>query len=327
MKRRFFLFYILLLTGLCSCKDEYPTEPISDWTQLSKFPGTARASATCFVVGEKAYVCLGRSGPRADFLTDLWEFDSRQTNPDSGWTKKRNFPGAGRVKAVAGVIGKKAYVGMGTIGAYSLSNQFDDFWEYDTETDTWTQKASFPGEARNDLFCEVVNDTLYTTMGFTGIRRSFETWKYDPTTNAWTPLPKSPYEASNVAGFSIGNSFYVGSGFRGCNLDFFYRYNPGNKQWVKRADLPNARMLSNGMTIKNKGYILLGRYWNGALNGGRLLSDIVEYDPVSDTWTKRGDFKGGARQNAVVFSIGDKGYVMMGEDDAERKSDVWMFRP
>lgn len=323
MKIRLFLC-MLVLTGLCSCRD-YPVDPISDWTHLNKFPGIARASATSFVVGNKAYICLGRSGWKDGFLKDLWEYDS-QTDI---WSQKAALPESfrGRVKAVAGVIGTKAYVGMGSVGAYDPSSQFSDFWEYDTQTDIWTRKADFPGKGKNDLFCTVVNGILYTTMGYTGTIRLSDNWMYDPQTDKWTQLSDIPYEASNVAGFGIGNSFYVGTGFRGCNLKFLYRFRTESQTWDRMADLPGARMLSNGVAINNKGYILLGRYWNGALNGGRLLSDIVEYDPESDTWIKRGDFPGGARQNAVVFCIGDKGYIVMGEDDTERKSDVWMFRP
>lgn len=319
------LLCMIVLAGLSSCED-YPTDPIDveDWdSSLGEFPGVARASGTSFVVGNKAYICLGRSEWKSGFLKDLWEYD-----PDNDkWTQKTDFPGQARAKAIAGVIGTKAYIGMGSIGAIELSNQFCDFYEYDTRTDIWTKKADFPGEARNDLFCAVVDGALYATLGFTGIQRSVQTWKYDPTTNVWTQMTDAPHEASNAAGFAIGNCFYEGSGFRGSNLNFFYCFRPDIQKWIRKANLPDARMLSNGLAINGKGYILLGRYWNGALNGGRLLSDIVEYDPASDSWTKRGNFPGGARQNAMVFSIGDKGYIMMGEDDAERKSDVWSFRP
>ena len=319
------LLCMVVLAGLCSCED-YPTDPIDveDWdSSLGEFPGVARASGTSFVVGNKAYICLGRSEWKSGFLKDLWEYD-----PDSDkWTQKTDFPGLARVKAIAGVIGTRAYVGMGSIGAIETSNQFNDFWEYDTESDQWTQKASYPGKARNDLFCAVVGDALYTTMGFTGLQMSDETWKYDPATDSWSQMANCIHLCCNVAGFPIGNRFYVGSGFRGGNLDFFYSFQPDIQKWIRKADLPDARMLSNGLAINGKGYILLGRYWNGALNGGRLLSDIVEYNPVSDSWTKRGDFPGGARQNAMVFCIGEKGYIVMGEDDDERKSDVWSFRP
>jgi len=316
------LFCLFVLAGLSSCKD-YPEESINDWTHLKDFPGAARASASTFVVGDKAYVCLGRAAWKADFLKDLWEYDS-QTDT---WTRKTDFPGVPRVKAVAGVIGTKAYVGMGAIGPYASTNLYSDFWEYDTQTDTWTQRKSFPGSGKNDLFSAVVNGSLYVTLGYDGVKIIRETWKYEPSTDTWTQLEKAPYGANNMAGFTLGNSFYVGSGFNGYNLDCFYEYNTVSQKWSKRADLPAARILSNGMAINSKGYVLLGRYWNGALNGGRLLSDIVEYDPTDNSWTKRGDFPGGARQNAVVFTIGGKGYVAMGEDDVECKRDVWMFRP
>lgn len=321
MRWRLFLCFTILL-GFCSCRD-YPTEPINDWTRLKDFPGAARASATSFVVGDKAYICFGRSGWKSDVpLKELWEYDS-QTDT---WARKSDYPGVGRVKAVAGVIGTKAYLGMGSSGIFD-EKPYNDFWEYDTQTDTWSQKASFPGKGGNDMYCTAVNGAIYTTMGFAVLKRTNETWKYDPQSDIWTQMPEVPYTASNIAGFCIGNNFYVGTGFRGCNLDFFYRFRTDVQKWTRMADVPEPRMLSNGVAVKDKGYILLGRYWNGALNGGRLLSDIVEYDPATNTWTKRGNFPGGARQNSVVFSIGEKGYVVMGEDDDERKSDVWMFRP
>ena len=63
------------------------------------------------------------------------------------------------------------------------------------------------------------------------------------------------------------------------------------------------------------------------LDGGKLLKDIVEYDPIQNKWSRCGDFPGGARQNPVVFTINGKGYIMGGEDDTERKADVWVFTP
>ena len=95
----------------------------------------------------------------------------------------------------------------------------------------------------------------------------------------------------------------------------------------KAADLPSGRILSNGLSINGKGYVMLGRYWNGAQNGGRLLSDILEYDPNENAWISRGDFPGGARQNAVVFQIQGRGYILMGENEEKRLPDVWSFKP
>ena len=312
---------VILLILISACT-EYEFTPINSWKQLTDFPGTARASASSFVIGEKAYIILGRSGAKTGFLKELWEYDSTQDS----WIRKADFPGVARVKAIAGVIGDKVYVGLGAVAPYD-GNQFSDFWEYNNTTDTWVQMASFPGIAKNDLFCAVVDSSLYVTEGFASTIFNKDTYKYSPKTNTWTRLADCPVRRSSTAGFSIGSDIYVGSGYYTANYKDFYCYHTPTNTWSRKADLPEARILSKGISINGKGYIMLGRYWNGSLDGGKLLKDVVEYDPTSNTWTRCGDFPGGARQNMVAFTINGKGYIVGGEDDTERKSDVWMFEP
>ena len=319
MKKAGFIMLVCLQCLLSGCKD-YTTTPITSWAKLNNFPGIARASASSFVVGDKAYVCLGRSGAKYDFLKDLWEYEPAT----DAWIRKADFPGAARVKAIAGVIGNKAYVGLGSVAAYD-GNQFSDLWEYDNTTDTWKQMASFPGVAKNDLFCAAVDSCLYTTEGFSGTRFTPFTYKYSPKTNSWTQLKDCPVSRSSTAGFSIGQNIYVGSGYFTTNYKDFYCYHTLTNNWERMADLPDARILSKGITLNGKGYVMLGRYWNGSLDGGKLLKDVVEYDPTTNTWSRCGDFPGGARQNVVSFTIQGKGYVVGGEDDVERKADVWEF--
>lgn len=317
-----FILLVCLQYLLCGCTDDYEITPITTWNQLGNFPGVARASASSFVIGDKAYICLGRSGSRTGFLKDMWEYNS---TTDS-WTRKTDFPGAARVKAIAGVIGDKAYVGLGCVSAYD-GNQFSDLWEYDSTTDSWKQMASFPGEAKNDLFCAVVDSCLYTTEGFTATGFNSDTYKFSPKTNTWTHLTNCPVDRSSTAGFSIGKDFYVGTGYHIPGFSWFYSYNTAKDSWTRVADLPEPRILSKGIAINGKGYILLGRTWGGSLNAGKLLKDIVEYDPLTNKWSRCGDFPGGARQNVVAFTINGKGYIVGGEDDVERKNDVWVFTP
>lgn len=315
-------YTLILLILLLSCRQEVEWSPISNWDQLNDFPGEARASATSFVYQDKAFICLGRSGPREGFLNDLWQYDS-QTDQ---WTRKTDFPGAPRVKAVGAVVGDKAYVGLGAIAPYE-GNQFSDFWEYDIPTDTWKQVASFPGPAKNDLFYAVIDGCIYMTEGYTATQFNSDTYKYDPATDTWTQLKNCPVKRTGTAGFAIGKDLYVGTGYDIDRYKDFYCYHTETDSWNRVADLPAVRVLSKGITIGGRGYIMLGRYWNGSLNGGRLLADVVSYDPLTDKWTKCGDFPGGGRQNMVVFAINGKGYVAGGEDDRNRKSDVWVFQP
>jgi N-acetylneuraminic acid mutarotase len=308
------IFGILLLV---SCQN-FDFTPISNWQQLNDFPGPARASATAFVYQDKAFICLGRSGLKSGFLKDLWQYDS-QTDQ---WTRKSDFPGEPRVKAIGAVIGEKAYIGLG--GGITYADPYKDFYEYDLLNDTWKQLASFPGEASSDLFCAVIGNYIYTTLGYSNTYNS-DTYKYDPQTNTWTKLKNCPVERSGTAGFAIGKDLYVGTGY--ANYKDFYRYHTENDSWSRMADLPKGRVLSKGLSINGQGYIMLGRFWGGSLNNGKLLSDVVKYDPATDEWTRCGDFPGGARQNMVVFAINGKGYVVGGEDDYVRKPDVWMFQP
>ncbi len=314
---------LIVLLSICVAACEDVEERPIQWNRMADFPGTPRASATAFAIGHKAYVCFGRSGWNTGLLNDVWEYDA-QTDT---WTRKADFPGKARVKAVAGVINGKAYVGLGARGAYESSNVFKDWWEYDPSTDQWTQKTSFPDSASNDLFATVINGRVYTTMGFDGLVFCNRTHCYDPSSDRWTPLASAPRSYSGKAGFAINDCFYVGSGFRGYNVPQFFRYNTTNDTWKRVSDLPKGRILSCGLTLDGKGYVMLGRYWNGEQNNGRLLSDVVEFNSVNDEWTPRGNFAGGARQNAVTFVIDSVGYVLLGETDTERKQDVWRFKP
>jgi N-acetylneuraminic acid mutarotase len=314
------LLPLLVLLAACTQVEE---APMTDWQQHGSFPGSARASASAFVVGDSAYLCCGRTLHRGGFLNEVWRYDSQNDR----WDPLDTFPGKKRVKAVAVAINGKGYVGMGCKGVPFENGVYKDFYEFDPTTRQWTRKADFPGEGANDLAYAVVNGCLYTSLGFDGILAHYETYRYDPTTNVWTQLKDGLHPYMLTASFALDRYFYIAAGFQGRNVRYMFRFDTASNQWSQAASLPDGRILSNGLAIDGKGYVLLGRFWAGAENGGRLLSDIVEYDPASNTWTKRGDLPGAARQNAAVFTIRGRGYVVMGESDTQCLSDVWSFKP
>ena len=59
------------------------------------------------------------------------------------WTQKANFGGTPRYGAAEFSIGSKGYIGIGS-DAYPVYHFVNDFWEYDTITNSWSQKANFP---------------------------------------------------------------------------------------------------------------------------------------------------------------------------------------
>ena len=75
--------------------------------------------------------------------TIIFLFLNISLNAQNVWTQKTNFSGAPRYHSVAFAIGNKIYVGTG----WNNTSYYNDFYEYDPASDTWTQKANFPGDA------------------------------------------------------------------------------------------------------------------------------------------------------------------------------------
>ena len=75
-----------------------------------------------------------------------------------------------------------------------------------------------------------------------------------------------------------------------------------------------------GFSIGNKGYI-----GTGSGQGSTSNTDFWEWDQATDSWTRKADFAGTARQSAVGFSIGNKGYIGTGLNYSISgyKKDFW----
>jgi len=92
--------------------------------------------------------------------------------------------------------------------------------------------------------------------------------------------------------------------------------------WTQKADFGGiVRGAATGFSIGTKGYIGCGIDFSSA---PALKKDFWEYNPASNTWTQKANFGGTARSGAVGFSIGTKGYIACGFDNAV-KNDMWEY--
>ena len=281
------------------------------WTQKADFGGTARVLAVGFSIGTKGYIGTGLSGFSA---VDFWEYDS-STNL---WTQKADFGGAARYAAVGFSIGSKGYIGTGS----KQEPGFDlikDFWEYDSSTNLWTQKADFGGAARYTAVGFSIGNKGYIGTGFYDVLKK-DFWEYDPSTNLWTQKADFGGAARNRAvGFSIGTKGYIGTGNA---TNDFWEYDPSTNLWTQKADFGGeARNDAVGFSIGNKGYIGTGSSHNSV-----YYKDFWEYDPGTNVWTQKADFGGSARGYAVGFLIGSKGYIGTGYD-VTTGVDFWEYVP
>lgn len=228
-----------------------------------------------------------------------------RTEAQGLWTQKADFGGAARTAAVGFSIGNKGYIGTGSAG----NTRFNDFWEYNSETNAWTQKANITFDGRSNATAFTLDGKGYIVGGFT---TSFtkNMLEYDTATNQWN------YRANFLGvgrgdgvAFNIGNGvlFGTGSSSNGLRKDF-YRYSaPPFNSWAQMAPLPGAeRMDAVGFTIDGKGYTGTGDA------GGNQLIDWWEYTLPDNIWTQKANFTGTPRYEAAGFVIGSKGYVACG---------------
>ncbi|GHN02161.1 hypothetical protein WSM22_36500 [Cytophagales bacterium WSM2-2] len=97
--------------------------------------------------------------------------------------------------------------------------------------------------------------------------------------------------------------------------------------WTPMADFGGAARTFIGfsMSINGKGYVGCG-----TTPAGQNLVDFWEYNPTTNAWTQKADFKGAARFFASAFGIGSKGYVGCGAGTGSPQplySDFWEYDP
>src|SRR3954468_6201863 len=103
-----------------------------------------------------------------------------------------NMGAMARSTAFSFTIGGKGYAGT---GVDSVLKVLKDFWEYDTLTNTWTQKADFGGGTRFNGVAFTIGNKGYAGLGsstypsYTWVTTWYE---YDPTTNIWTQKGNFP---------------------------------------------------------------------------------------------------------------------------------------
>jgi len=237
------------------------------------------------------------------------------------WTQKPSFPLA-RTQAVGFAINGKLYIGTGF-----NSNGFstDDFWEFDPGTNTWTQKADFPGNPRNSAVGFSINGKGYIGTGTTGqLGSAFsDFYEYDPTTNIWTQ--KADFQGgprSGAVGFSINGKGYIGTGVssNGDGTDF-WEYDPSTNGWTPKASIPGgSRTNATSFTIDGKAYVAAG--------SSVSPEAFYEFDPALNTWIRRADLLIPAREGAAGFSVNGRGFVGLGAVPGNTVfKDFWKYNP
>lgn len=274
------------------------------------FPGAARFGATAVTINGNIYFGLGKSKSTNNPLADWWKYEPGADK----WTQLASCPMASYI-VNSFSIGTKAYVGMGTGTLYD-----NNFWCYDTSSDTWKSIASFPGTytmfpvcLSSDKYGYIIGGSLATSGAIT---RTNDVWRYDPVTDKWkqtTSFPGLPRDGA--MGFTLNNKGYVigGAAQTGGSNPYVadaWSFDFGTETWKQLSEPPQnvARSQGFAFSAQNKGYV-----GGGTTTDGGSLPYVYEYDPITDTWALKEKIFGSINIYSAFASVNGTGYIITGE--------------
>lgn len=259
-------------------------EKLSNTTPLEVYGDVVRFSST--VIGNSIFVIGGNS---------LYEFNTISLT----WTKKQAFPGNYRYYGTSFTFNGKVYYGFGE-GYYpapSCCNNgqyFNDLWQYDPATDTWTFLQNAPFEPRSRIIQFIIGNTAYLGFGWVSLPsvKSFDDlWSYNIETSTWkqinVPVTINSNYVSSATSFSVNSRGYIVGLSSGSNTSWrsVWEFDPAIPSWTQKADYPDDIYGENATTMGNHGLIT-----KSAINS--IQSRIYEYDPLKDRWIKRQSMSG-----------------------------------
>jgi N-acetylneuraminic acid mutarotase len=242
------------------------------------------------------------------------------------WTQKSDFTGAKRFAGVGFDINGKGYFGTGADFSLSLTSIYNDFWEYDTQTDTWVQVSSYPGLQRYAASGFTLGQNGYLGLGWASANGTAQAdfSKYDPQTDTWTSIAGFPGAArytSTAVGVNSMNSGYVAFGYFPWTNDM-YKYDASTQSWNQEPSCPGVvRQSAAGFELGDKVYV-----GGGSANQSTTLSDFWEYDPITQTWTQVANYPQPIYA-AVNFVLDGKGFVGCGRTSNSFNTDFYYYVP
>lgn len=316
MRNRIAIIFLFLPFAVLSQTENF-------WTKKNDFAGMKRERCIGLSIDNVGYIGMGTDTNEMTH-NDWWAYDAAT----DVWTQRASLPGSVRRNAIGVTVGSVAYVGLGIDSNEAGPGvPLKDLWEYNPASNSWTQKADFPGAGGSGVyfataFC--LDYKLYVTGGKAGpFNLSDEVWEYKPFLNSWIQLPDFPGGGRyQMCSFVVNSKAYVGLGAdHNTYRSEMWEYNAGNGTWSSITDFAGGdRGQAVAFTINERGFICTGK-------DGGLKSDLWEYNPYLDSWTARASYGGSARSGAAGFVCYGKAYVGTGDGYSGKKESMWEYTP
>jgi N-acetylneuraminic acid mutarotase len=254
------------------------TAAAGPWTGIADYPEPVMDNAVATYQG-KVYSVAGVSGIFGGVYRSRGYVHDPSTD---AWTPIADLPEALESPGGAFINGTM-YVAGGWAGDSARAT----LYAYHPTTDTWTRLADLP-QAIGTPNVTTLDGSLYAIGGCTGSSCGdtvSTVYRYTPATNTWTRRADYPFtmERGACAGITgelvcAGGITAVGGGVEP-RKGQTYRYSPSANTWTRAADMPQAGW--GAISSGNDGKLQVV----GGIIGLTAVNSVVEYDPVSNTWS------------------------------------------
>ena len=292
------------------------------WEEKSQVKGPPKSSANSFSLNNLGYIVGG---------IDVFEFKRKMYNynPEiDNWNDDVSIGGLSgngleRASLSSFVLSvDSVQTGFICLGQSQTVPYLNDLWAYNSETQTWTQKANFIGTPRRQAASFVIDNYAYVGTGQAadGVTKDF--YRYNPTSNFWEQIADFPGPPRKQAvGLTFGLFGYIATGDNGTMLNDCWLYDSSSELWILKAEFPGgARTGATGWA--SFPFLFIG---TGENSNFEYQKDFWKYNYFTNSWSQIQDLIGPPRKNAVAFSINGNGYIGTGYN-GEFLDDFYSFQ-
>ncbi|MBN1350875.1 hypothetical protein JXJ21_15760 [candidate division KSB1 bacterium] len=204
----------------------------------------------------------------------------------------------------------------------------EDFWKLKSDMPT----AKYP-------VAVTVNDKIYLMGGVSNTKGSIiytTVDEYDPATETWTAKAEMPRQRWCFAACALDGKIHVAGGKKeggeehvdSSAIDWHDVFDPQANTWETKASMEFPRMLLSLCALNGKLYAIGGVYNYHSLDIA-VYAAVEEYDPATDTWTRKADLKTKRYSQEAqvaggkIFVIGGNNVNTKGGTDVESTVEVY----
>ena len=338
MKLKFLTFVAVLLTLISM--NAYP----QSWSALATFPGMGREGASTFTINNVIYM-VGGINDAVGPLREVWAYDINANT----WVQKAPAPWLPRFFGVAFSISNKGYYGSGNVAAGRADNisAANDFFQYDPQTDIWTNVASVGAVGFYGAAGFSIGNKGYVAFGGNSAAYNYvspwvgtpinKIYEFDPSNGAqgtWNLVATTSngYAVISPQSFVINNKAYIAGGFvpgtmldpasgvDGVSVANCVQFDPSNYSVTAMASMPSTyqRHFASAFSLYERGYIVGGNYsYNSPYPEvgiySNLKSEMLKFNPYSNSWSVVSSSTSvGYNSRAVSVASCNIGYILGG---------------